>query len=457
MKNYLIDKKHISQKTKKNNDVFKKGGEKDPPEEEKDPIFKFLLNDFLDDSDLDFDSVQTQTSQEGSSSNVTSFGFDSEEEQTRLQQLRKNFPVEFDKTFKKDEQGNYQIIPSKEGEIKGQILDFQKRVDNNYQKLIDEVAPTLDEKDRQAFIEKIKSRRFDDKGKIARRFDDKLGLFTSTRTNARLPFAKPEDLKKLEDLGITTRAELFNPDGSLKKEVENLNLDPGTIDTIDRVKEFQSNFLLGEYNPPSDIPGELTPPEPKEEKDPGLAGGLFLFPDESPLPPSPLQGTIKAERRFDRVRPTEINPEPYLQDIRDREASQVQSLEGLSPNVRAAVLANVRANSQKAESDLRNRLDTQNLQSQERAIYTNAQIQAKEENASEQDRLSYEQRQYRAQALTDNDINNYFNQLQSLNKQRFMDIHNLNLINASNEDVYFDGQNFRRKNSDRDILNRAKI
>lgn len=185
--------------------------------------------------------------------------------------------------------------------------------------------------------------------------------------------------------------------------------------------------------------------------------GAYLFPDESPLPPSGLQGTIKPERRFDRVRPTEIAVEPYLQDIRDREASQIQSLEGLSPNVRAAVLANMRANSQSQESSVRNQIDTQNLQSQERAQYTNAQIQRMEENASEADRLAYEQRQYRAQALTDADLNNYYNNLQDLNKQRFMDIHNLNLINATNEDVYFDGQNFRRKTSDRDILRQVNI
>lgn len=203
------------------------------------------------------------------------------------------------------------------------------------------------------------------------------------------------------------------------------------------------------------VPGEPAPPVITPSQ--GAVAGAYLFPDEQPLPPSALQGTIKPERRFDRVRPSEIEVEPYLQDIRDREAAQVQSLEGLSPNVRAAVLANVRANNQTQESNVRNQIDNQNLQSQERAIYTNAQIQAREENASEQDRLAYEQRQYRAQALTDNDLNNYYNQLQSINKQRFLDIHNLNLINATNEDVYFDGQNFQRKNTDREILSRINV
>lgn len=183
--------------------------------------------------------------------------------------------------------------------------------------------------------------------------------------------------------------------------------------------------------------------------------GLYLFPDETPLPPSSLQGTIKPERRFDRVRPSEIEVEPYLQDLRDNQAAQIRNLEGLSPNARAAVLANISANTQRSESDIRNKIDTQNIASAERAIYTNAQIQRMEENASEADRLAYEQRQYRAQALTDNDLDNYYSQLQSINKQRFQDIQNLNLINARNEDVFFDGQTFRRKTSDDELFDRA--
>jgi len=197
--------------------------------------------------------------------------------------------------------------------------------------------------------------------------------------------------------------------------------------------------------------------EEEEQRNTNFAGA-YLFPDETPLPPSALQGTLKIEPRYDRVRSSEINVEPYLQDIRDREESQVQSLEGLSPNVRAAVLANMRSNNQKAESDIRNQIDTQNLQSQEKAIYTNAQIQQREENSNNRERLMYEQRQYMAQAKTDSEINDYFNQLQAINKQRYTDVNNLNLINQANEDVaYIPGRGFVRKNSDKDLLRQIKV
>ena len=189
----------------------------------------------------------------------------------------------------------------------------------------------------------------------------------------------------------------------------------------------------------------------------GLAG-TYLFPDENPLPPSALQGTLKPEARFDRVSGTEIDATPYLQSIRNNEQAQNQSLEGLSPNVRQAILANSRANSQDQESKTRMSIDTANLQSDEKALYTNAQTQMREQLQNNNYRQGYESRIYSAQGKTDNDVNNYYNQLQSINKQRYMDIHSLNLANSTNEDVYFDGQSYKRKNTDQDILDnyRAK-
>lgn len=184
--------------------------------------------------------------------------------------------------------------------------------------------------------------------------------------------------------------------------------------------------------------------------------GGVLFPDESPLPPSALQGTMLPRRSFDRISPREINVEPYLQDLRDRESAQVQSLEGLSPNVRASVLANMRANTNSQESQIRNQIDTQNLQSQERADQFNAQTQRMETNANASDRLAFEARQYRAQALTDNDMRNYYNALQELNSQRYRDIEGLNMVNANNEDVmYIPGRGYIRKTSDNELFDRA--
>jgi hypothetical protein len=188
----------------------------------------------------------------------------------------------------------------------------------------------------------------------------------------------------------------------------------------------------------------------------GLAGS-YLFPDQSPLPPSALQGTLKPEARFDRVSATEIDATPYLQSIRDNSQAQMQSLEGLSPNVRQAIMQNANAASQDQESKTRMNIDTAYLQSQEKAQYTNAQTQMREQLQNNNYRQGYESRMFSAQAKTDNDVDGYYNQLQDINKQRYMDINNLNLANANNEDVYFDGQSYKRKNTDKQILDNYRI
>ena len=270
-----------------------------------------------------------------------------------------------------------------------------------------------------------------------------------------------EDVKRLqESYNNITGGNKVRVDGKFGEQTASLVLGPDlkSVPAANLTPDITGEIETGRtITPISEEDIVIKDEEDIRKRNAGLSG-VYLFPDESPLPPSSLQGTIKPERRFDRVSPTEIEIEPYLQSIKDREQSQVQSLEGLSPNVRAAVLANVRANSQKQESDIRNQIDTQNLASQEKAEYANANIQSREENASASDRLAYEQRQYRAQALTDNDLNEYYNQLQAVNKQRFMDIHNLNLINATNEDVaYVPGQGYVRKNSDQEILRQIKI
>jgi hypothetical protein len=170
-----------------------------------------------------------------------------------------------------------------------------------------------------------------------------------------------------------------------------------------------------------------------------------------------LQGTLKPEARFDRVSATEIDATPYLQSIRDNSQAQMQSLEGLSPNVRQAIMQNANAASQDQESKTRMNIDTAYLQSQEKAQYTNAQTQMREQLQNNNYRQGYESRMFSAQAKTDNDVDGYYNQLQDINKQRYMDINNLNLANANNEDVYFDGQSYKRKNTDKQILDNYRI
>ena len=197
-----------------------------------------------------------------------------------------------------------------------------------------------------------------------------------------------------------------------------------------------------------------TPPmQPIGFKNPDIVGA-YLFPDQSPMQPTQLQGTIKQETRYDRIRPNEIDIVPYLQSIADREAVQMRNLEGLSPNVRLAAMSNARANSQGQESQVRNQIDVQNLQQRAQADQFNARTQAREVDMNNQNALMYEQRQLTAQSNTDRDINNFYNTTQAIGAQRFRDIQNLNIANSRNEDMaYMPGRGFVQKRSNQELLN----
>lgn len=256
--------------------------------------------------------------------------------------------------------------------------------------------------------------------------------------------AKVKDPKKQAELLAEIDKRMF------KKGAKNRELDG----TLGNFTASRSAFNLTEYLQNKAQPEQDTTPN-QEENSVESYLNTIAFPDQYPLPPSQLQGTIKPDRNYDMVTPNQIEIDPYLRDIRNREQSQMRTIEGISPNVGMAAQNNMRAISNRAEADIRNRVDLQNLQTREKAEYENNRIANREEDMNWRDRLLFEQRSYRAQDNTRNDWNNYYNNLQDINTQRFSDVQNLNLINASDENMYYDGRNFRRKEGakDEDLYN----
>ena len=329
----------------------------------------------------------------------------------KMLNLFDQFPVIVQQNFNvvQGANGIIDFVP-KNGTTKQAVANLQKDINGRYNQVVEEIkAKVKDPSKQEELINQVKNEMFLDTEKN-RKNDGILGDFTASRKN----FSLNQLLSKTQPNNLLPN----NPDE------DNLILE--TFDTEE--KERLKN-----------------------------SAGVFLFPDESPLMPSALQGTLKNEARFNRVTPNEIAIEPYLQDIKNREQTQVQSTEWMSPNVRAAYLQNIRANSQNQESKIRNQIDTQNLASLEKAEYENARIGTREGLQQNNYNSRYENRIYTAQAKTDFDLQNYYNKLQDLNATRFEDINTLNLTNARSEDIYFDGQNFRRKagSSDEELFDKA--
>lgn len=356
----------------------------------------------------------------------------------RLQALQQNFPLLVDQTFniERDDNGNIINATIKEGKT---IEDFQKAVDSNYQALINDAEKLGDPSRAKSFIDKVQQERFNN-DIVARHFDSKLGNFTSSRPNFGFRSVTPEDLKKLKDQGITTYKQLVDDNGNVK---EGISISPESKKLLEKFQGAESDFLLGD----KDVIGTpestktlirtetFVPNETKDKRNLNLA----LLPDQYPMMPGALEPHLKVQRRFDRVVPETIDPEPFLEEIFQQQAVANRQLEGLPPNVAAAAQANNLANTQKAVSNTMLNIEGQNQRAKGQANQVNAQIQRMEENAGAQDALSYEQRQLRAKAITDRDIQNYYDQLQAVNRQNYLDINELNLRNALADDVQYQG------------------
>ena len=351
----------------------------------------------------------------------------------RFEELTQQFPLIVEDVFdiQRDSDNNIISANIKEGKS---IKDFQQAVDNNFQSLINDARFINNPELRQQFIDQVSAERFDE-SQVARGFDDKFGNFTSSRVNFGFQAITPEDLKKVREQGITTVKQLFDESGNIR---EDLDLSQESKDNLDRFENFESDFLLGDFNP-------FQTPEEEEletvadenvivERD---ALDFVLLPDQSPLPPDALQPHLKNQRRFDRIDPNLVSPEQQIEEINRNKNQVIKELNKLPDNQRRAALASLNANTTNAINSAIQQTNRTNAQLKTQADQINLQQDNAEENFLATDALDFERRQLTALAKTQNDIRNYFNQLNRIQVGNFNTINDLNLINDLNDDFQF--------------------
>jgi len=196
-------------------------------------------------------------------------------------------------------------------------------------------------------------------------------------------------------------------------------------------------------------PSALTTPLPvgaeTEGNEPWRRGlNVLTLPDQSPMMPGSLQPHLKINRRFDRVEPALLSPEQQIQEANRSQIATSEQLKNVPGAQSAAALIGLTANTQDNMNKVITETNKINSQIITQADARNAQTQALEENAAAQDALSYEQRQLRAKALTDNDINNYYNTLRENNVRNYNEVNNINAANALAEHYQFTGQGYEQ-------------
>lgn len=164
-----------------------------------------------------------------------------------------------------------------------------------------------------------------------------------------------------------------------------------------------------------------------------------LLPDQYPIAPDAMQPHLKNQRRFDRIDPNLISPEQQIEEINRNRNQTVEQINNLPDNQRRAALATLNANTNNQLNQVIQQTNRTNSQIKTQADLTNLQQSNAEENFLATDALDFERRQLTALAKTQNDIRNYFNQLNRIQVGNFNTINDLNLLNDMNDDFQFTG------------------
>lgn len=169
--------------------------------------------------------------------------------------------------------------------------------------------------------------------------------------------------------------------------------------------------------------------------------GLLLLPDQTPMLPN-LLPSLKVQRRFSRIDYNDISPEQQLSEMNRSASASRQSLEGLSPQQRAAAEIGLSANENMMSNKVIADVNRTNAAARNAVDVYNARVSDAEENASAGDALSYEQRTHTALGNYDKEIQGYYDKLASNQMNNWKTVEALNRYNALNPDVQFTGEGY---------------
>ena len=262
--------------------------------------------------------------------------------------------------------------------------------------------------------------------------DSQLGDWSSTRPNFVIDVLPKNELDKLNKEGINTAWELKQKYPDLYKQYVG-------------DKGLKSDFWLGKEG--DDTPEATTPTDDQKKKEDTvtLEGTKFtappLLPEYFTLPPSALQNIYKGEMRFGEIDPTKISPEPSLVEA-ERQRQSVGSQAYFLPDAqRASVLASSLGQTQMAANDAIGKSEMFNAQQQQQADQFNLQNQMKEDLTNQQLNMDFEKRNLQGQAMYENNLRSYFNELNNQNAAKWNYIDKRNILNQG-----FD--NFKTSGSD---------
>lgn len=283
-----------------------------------------------------------------------------------------------------------------------------------------------------------------------RNYDQKAGQFTLGRQSVAVDLVTPEDLKKLRAQGVTTVKQL-------EKNTDLLN--SLSDDSKARIKAFQNQVVVGQpdadfFIDPIKVPGQPKDDAgtPKEEdktvqtyvgegksvtdkaKDslppPQKPARWFYTPDQTPLPPTPLEAVTLGDIRLGRIDPVRVGIDTQLNEIEGQKRFIAQQLEGMPETQKASSIAMMLANSEKGINQAATQANQINAQNEASAELFNIGQADKEVIYGLNNLLNYEQRTLLGKAKTEEQLRGFYDQLRKVNITNFQNNQKLNLLDS---------------------------
>lgn len=248
------------------------------------------------------------------------------------------------------------------------------------------------------------------------------------------PKITPEFLIQGHDDGLTDwRAPLSPMDAPLKPAT---NINFGKIST---------SPLPTQNGPTSVAPnqGFIPADETPEEKVKREAGNnMLLLPNQNPMLPNSLGQSLKLTDRTYQLEKAHVSPEQAIQEGNRNQTALIEQINNMPGAQRAAVLAQMSGSQQEAINKAVFDANRYNAQVDATTSNQQAALDNQSNRMNAQHALSYEQRTQRAQALTDNDLNNYYNTIRANEVRNKREVDQINYENARNDNFQFDGEKF---------------
>ena len=165
---------------------------------------------------------------------------------------------------------------------------------------------------------------------------------------------------------------------------------------------------------------------------------MFYTPDQSVLPPSPMEAHLKGDIRLERIDPVKIGIENNIQETSKQRNFIASQLQGLPEAQRASVLANLLASGNEAVNQAATNAKMVNAQNQSQAELFNIGQSGQEQVYGLNNALNFEQRQLKARANTEEELRNYYDFNRKVNLNNFQNNQKMNLLGSLYPDYSLD-------------------